>query len=234
MNSKCLPLVAAAMCLSGCIIETATGPVRRDSRTIERDASERVHVDLSMGAGNLNIRGGAQKLLNADFTYNVAAWRPEVRYSSTGTHGDLTIHQPGHSHTQLGHTRYEWDLELNDDVPLDLAVHFGAGEARLDLGSLSLRNVEVNMGVGKLQIDLRGKPKRDYDVRIRGGIGEATVRLPGNVGVYAEGSGGIGEIKTQGLRREGGHWVNDAYEDSKVRIHLDIHGGIGSITLISD
>jgi hypothetical protein len=220
--------------LSSCIIDTVTGPERHDFRTIERDAAERVHVNLTMGAGTLTIGGGAKKLLNADFTYNVASWQPEVRYSSTGTRGDLTIRQPGQGHTQIGHTRYQWDLALNDDVPMDLTLQFGAGQARLDLGSLSLRSVEVHMGVGKLDMDLRGNPKHNYDVSIRGGVGEATVRLPAGVGVYAEGSGGIGEIRTQGLRREGGHWVNDAYEDSKVRIHLDIHGGIGAIHLISD
>jgi predicted membrane protein len=117
---------------------------------------------------------------------------------------------------------------------MDLSLHFGAGEARLDLGSLSLRTVEVNMGVGKLDMDLRGNPKHNYDVRIRGGIGEATIHLPADVGVYAEGAGGIGEFRTQGLHRQYGYWVNDAYEDSKVRIHLDIHGGIGSIRLIAD
>ena len=234
MDIRCLPLLAAALCLSSCVIYTATGPERHDSRTIELDASERVRVDLNMGAGNLIIGGGARKLLNAGFTYNVPSWRPEVRYSSTGTHGDLTIRQPGQGHAQIGHTRYEWDLTLNDGVPMDLSLHFGAGEARLDLGSLSLRSVEVHMGVGKLDMDLRGNPKHNYDVSIRGGVGEATVRLPAGVGVYAEGSGGIGEIRTQGLRREGGHWVNDAYQDSKVRIHVDVHGGIGEIRLIGD
>jgi hypothetical protein len=234
MDIRCLPLLAAALCLSSCVIDAVTGPVRHDSRTIERDASERVHVNLTMGAGTLTIGGGAQKLLNADFTYNVASWQPEVRYSSTGTRGDLTIRQPGQGHAQIGHTRCEWDLALNNDVPMDLSLHFGAGEARLDLGSLSLRTVEVSMGVGKLQMDLRGKPKHNYDVRIRGGIGEATVYLPAGVGVYAEGAGGIGEFRTQGLHRQYGYWVNDAYEDSKVRIHLDIHGGIGSIRLIAD
>jgi hypothetical protein len=234
MDIRCLPLLAAALCLSSCVIYTATGPERHDSRTIELDASERVRVDLNMGAGNLIIGGGARKLLNAGFTYNVPSWRPEVRYSSTGTHGDLTIRQPGQGHAQIGHSRYEWDLTLNDGVPMDLSLHFGAGEARLDLGSLSLRSVEVHMGVGKLDMDLRGNPKHNYDVSIRGGIGEATVRLPAGVGIYAEGSGGIGEIRTQGLRREGGHWVNDAYQDSKVRIHVDVHGGIGEIRLIGD
>ena len=152
MNIRWLPLLAAALCLSSCIIDTGTGSVRHDSRGIERDASERVRVDLDMGAGNLIVGGGARKLLNADFTYNVASWQPEVRYSSTGTHGDLTIRQPGQGHAQIGRTRYEWDLALNNDVPMDLTLHFGAGEARLELGSLSLRSVEVGLGVGKLDM----------------------------------------------------------------------------------
>ena len=234
MDIRCLPLLAAALCLSSCVIGTVTGPERRDSRSIERDASERVHVDLHMGAGTLIVGGSARKLLNADFTYNVPSWKPEVRYSSTGTHGELTIRQPGQGHAQIGRTRYQWDLALNNDVPMDLSLHFGAGEARLDLGSLSLLSVEVHMGVGKLDMDLRGNPKHDYDVSVSGGIGEATVHLPSGVGVYAEGSGGIGEIRTQGLRREGGHWVNEAYEDSKVRIHVEVHGGIGAIRLLAD
>ena len=234
MNTRCLALLAAALCSTSCVIDTAAGPVRHDARSIERDAAEQVRVDLHMGAGTLIVGGGARKLLNADFTYDVASWQPEVRYSSTGTRGDLTIRQPEHGHARIGRTRYQWDLALNNEVPMDLALHFGAGAARLDLGSLSLRSVEVDMGVGKLDMDLRGFPKHNYDVRIRGGVGEATIRLPAGVGVYAEGRGGIGEIRTEGLRREGGHWVNDAYEDSNVKINLDIHGGIGSIRLIAD
>src|ERR1039458_5551387 len=37
------------------------------------------------------------------------------------------------------------------------------------------------MGVGELHMDLRGKPKHDYDVRIHGGVGEATIHLPRDV-----------------------------------------------------
>jgi predicted membrane protein len=97
-----------------------------------------------------------------------------------------------------------------------------------------LRRVDVEMGVGELQMDLRGTPTHDYNVRIRGGVGEATVHLPHGIGVYAAGNGGIGEIHTEGLRRQGDHWVNDAYNDAKVRIHVDIEGGIGQINLIAN
>jgi hypothetical protein len=172
--------------------------------------------------------------MQGDFTYNVASWKPSIRYSSTGSLGSLTIEQPGANSVHVGNVKYQWDLRLNKEVPLDMKVHCGAGKARLDLGSLALRSVEVAMGVGELDMDLRGSPKHSYNVHVQGGVGEATIRLPGDVGVYAEAAGGIGEIRAQGLRREDGHWVNDAHDHSRVNIRLDIEGGIGSIRLLAD
>jgi len=129
---------------------------------------------------------------------------------------------------------YEWDLRFNNDKLMDLNVNFGAGEARLDAGSLNLRSVEIHMGVGELRLDLRGTPRRDYDVRIRGGVGEATVYLPENVGIAADAKGGIGGIKVRGLHESGDRYVNDLYGHAKTNIRLDIRGGVGSINLIAE
>jgi hypothetical protein len=224
-------LLAAAAGLAGCRIE-APGPVRHESQSVDRDDSERVRVNLEMGAGNMRVRSGAAKLLRADFIYNVPSWRPEVRYTSAAGRGNLSITQPGSSRGHFGNTEYEWDLDLSREVPLDVKVRFGAGEARLDLGDLQLRDVEVEMGVGKLDMDLRGDPQRSYDVRIRGGVGEATVRLPSGVGISADVQGGIGEIHAPGFHREGRRYFNDAYPNAKTTIHLDVQGGVGEIRLL--
>jgi hypothetical protein len=85
-----------------------------------------------------------------------------------------------------------------------------------------------------MNMDLRGNPKQDYDVRVNGGVGEAVVRLPSDVSVEAEAEGGIGEIKVQGMRKDGNRWYTEAYESGKPRIHLSVHGGIGSIRLVAD
>ncbi len=232
MLTRCMPL-AAAVFLSGCVVESA-GPVQHDFRSIELDKSEYVRVNLKIGAGRLRVGSGTQKLARADFSYNVPSWKPYVRYESTAGHGVLTIEQPGTHHTHIGHVRYEWDVRLNREIPVDLRVNCGAGDADLEVGGLSLRNVEVDMGVGKVDLDLRGRPQRSYDVRIRGGVGEATVRLPADVGIRAEAEGGLGEIKVSGLRHEGRQYVNEAYDRSKVKINLDVRGGIGAIRLIAD
>jgi hypothetical protein len=222
--------------LTGCVIDhNRTSAVEYSSESVELDQSEVVRVDLEMGAGDLRVSDGAQKLLRGDFSYNVPTWKPEVRYRSEGSRGVLTVKQPGSNHTAtLGKTQYRWDLQLNNKVPLDLAVRFGAGQAKLDLGSLILRGVELNMGVGHLDMDLRGKVKHSYTVSIHGGIGQATVRLPADAGIYAEAHGGIGAIKVRGLRSMGGHWESDSYEHAENKIRIDVNGGIGEINLIAD
>jgi predicted membrane protein len=172
--------------------------------------------------------------MRADFAYDVPSWKPEVRYSRSGKQASLTIEQPGQNHTRFGNTKYSWDLQLNKKVPVDLALHFGAGQARLDLGSLDLRGVEVHMGVGQLDVDLRGAPKHSYNVSINGGIGEATVRLSADAGIYAEAHGGIGAIKVRGLRQEDGHWVSPSYDGAANKIRIEIQGGIGQVNVIAD
>ncbi|HTS26176.1 MAG TPA: toast rack family protein [Bryobacteraceae bacterium] len=226
-------LLAPLVFLCGCVIETA-GPTQHDFRSIELDKSEAISVDFQMGMGNLRVDAGTQKLMRADFTYNVPSWKPYVRYDSGPLRSHLSIEQPSQHEARIGGSKYEWDVRLNREVPMDVNVHFGAGHAQLNLGSLTLRAVEVNMGLGRLEMDLRGNPKHNYDVHIKGGVGEVTVRLPGGVGVEAEAQGGIGAITAPGMRREGHRYLNASYDRSKVRIRLEIQGGVGAIQLISD
>ena len=181
----------------------------------------------------MKISGGTDKLAAADFHYGANASKPEVRYSTAAGRGSLTVKQQGSSST-LGHTSKDWDLRLNQEVPLEIEVHLGGGEAHLNLGSLTLRSLDVQIGAGELDLDLRGTPKKSYDVRVQGGAGEATLRLPSSVGVEAKVQGGIGEINASGLHQDGNRYVNDALGKSNVTIRLDVQGGVGEIKLISE
>ena len=228
-------IIGAALTLSACRIPgTPAGPEQHESLSLDLGKSETVRAELRMRTGELNVRGGAGKLMDADFKYNVAAWKPEVRYRSTATPGDLVLEQGGGPASFSGNTKNRWDLRFNDNVPLDFRIEFGAGEARLNLGTLSLRSLDLRMGAGTLSLDLRGAPSKDYWVRIRGGVGEATVYLPRDIGISASASGGLGDISVSGLRKSGDRYVNDAYERSPVQIRLDIQGGVGSIRLLAE
>src|SRR4051794_10532247 len=87
------PLSLALLALTGCIHHS--GPVQYASESVELDNSEQVHVDLRMGAGDLRVSDGAQKLLRADFSYTVPSSKPEIRYTRDGNRGSLRIEQPG-------------------------------------------------------------------------------------------------------------------------------------------
>lgn len=210
--------------------------MQHDSSAIERDKSEVVRANLTMRAGDLSINGGTDKLAVADFNYNVPSWKPVVTYNSSGGIGYLTISQPEESggiHI-TGNQKNEWGVRLNQDVPMELTAHFGAGDGHLNLGGLNLRALEVAIGAGDLDLDLRGSPKMSYTVHFTGGVGDAKIHLPSNAGIEATATTGIGGIDASGLHNDGHRYYNDALGKSNVTIHLDVQGGVGSIDLIAD
>ncbi len=232
LSTVCLVVAGAVLSWTGCEVDTTpAGPTRETSVHLERGSAERAKVDLNMAAGELNVRGGAEKLLDGNFEFNVPAWEPQVHSSNNGTHTDIEISQPNNAHLG-GNRHYTWDLQLNNDVLLDLGIHCGAGQAKLNLGELDLRQVEVHMGAGQVDLDLRGKPTRDYDVEISGGVGQANIHLPEDVGIWAEAHGGIGSITVTGLDKKGDHWENSLYDKAKVNVHVKVDGGIGEIRII--
>ena len=224
--------LAALLLLSSCNQQPA-GPTKHEAVHFDLDKSERVRVELRMGAGELRVSGGSPYLAEADFTYNVPAWKPVVNYHATGAVGDLEISQPPGGAT-FAETKYEWDVRLNDSRETDLIAKLGAGQVDMKLGSLPLRNVELNMGAGEVKVDLRGEPKRSYDVRIHGGVGSATVYLPKGVGISATASGGIGSIDVSGLEERNGRYVNPEQLHSPVTVRVEVQGGVGEIKLIAE
>ena len=228
-------VAAATIVLGGCSIniESDNGPVQHFDKSIDLDKSEMARVEIKMGAGELKVEGGSSKLMDAGFDFNSDSSKPVVHYNASSFRGELLIEQPSGFHG--GHnSTYKWDLRLNDKLPIDFVTHLGAGEAHLNLGKMNLRSVEIHMGVGQVELDLRGNPAKDYNVQLHGGIGQAIVHLPPTVGIVANASGGIGDITVRGLEKNNGQWTNPAYGHSPVTIHLDVKGGIGNITLTAE
>ncbi|MBS1859731.1 MAG: hypothetical protein JST11_30445 [Acidobacteria bacterium] len=233
MSARYLIPLPALLLLASCVTDRTAGPMQYDSQTVDAQGAASVHVALHMGAGDLRATDGATQLMRADFAYNVPGWKPRVRYTKSGDRGTLIVEQPSGEHS-MGNTRYTWDLQFNNKIPIEMEVHFGAGKARLDLGSLDLRGVEVHMGVGEADLDLRGQLRHSYNVTVNGGIGQATLHVPSDAGIWAEAHGGIGSIQVRGLRQVGDHYESESYATAANRMHIEAHGGIGEIRIIAD
>jgi hypothetical protein len=224
-------LVAAAVLLGSCGTQRV-GEMQRESQMVDLENAESVGTELRMGAGELNVSGAADALMEGEFSYNVADWKPKVDYEVSGDTGELSVEQGSGEGVRLdGDARNEWDVRFNDEVPTDLVVEMGAGESDLDLDSLTLTGLTLHMGAGKTTVDLTGDYGRGFDASIEGGVGEATVLLPSEVGARVRAEGGLGKINAEGLQREGDSYVNDAYGNSDVTLDVDVQGGVGQINL---
>lgn len=226
-----LAVISIFIALSACRWTTRTGKLRTESQTIALNGAESVAVNLNMKAGELNLSGGAVELAETEFIYNVPDWQPMIDYVVSGERGELFIEQPDVGNLGLDSYRYEWNIHLNEDVPMEVAIALGAGESEIDASSLSITQLDLKVGVGGATLNLTGERERDLNVSVRGGVGEVVILLPEDVGVQAEVEGGIGEVKADGMSRKDDTYVNEAFDVSETTINLDIQGGVGGVTL---
>ena len=229
------------------------GPLQNDSKVIEVGPAETAQVDILMRAGELTLTGGSDHLVEADFTYNIESWTPEVDYLIADRRGTVTIEQPDAlDGIPTEKVRNHWKVRLNNDIPLDLRlevgagastldldelsleslqVRAGAGESHLNLGNASVPNLTVEAGLGAMSIDLSGRWENDLEAKIRNGVGELTVKVPREVGVRVDVATGLVDVQSNGFKRVDGAYVNSAYGQTDVTLNIDIQGGLGNINL---
>jgi N-terminal domain of toast_rack, DUF2154 len=222
--------LAAALAAAGCM--SAPRESRTVTKTIDLGGAETASVGLHMGAGELKVSGGATSLMDGTFTFNVPEWEPVVDYQA-GTNGTLSVRQPSGG-SSFGRTNNDWDVRLNDAVPIDLVADMGASEATLTLGSLNLRSLSVEQGVGELTLDLRGAPRQSYRAQVKGGVGSSRIRVPGSVGVVLTVDTGIGSVNVDGLVKRDGVWRNPGHEDDPVVVTLDVKSGVGEVRISAE
>jgi hypothetical protein len=236
MSRRLLVLVAMAAIMlagAGCYMPAPkVGKTMSVDSKVEIGGAESTKVLIAVGVGRLNVTGGAEGLLDARFEYNIPDWKPEVSYEVKAGFGRLTIEQPA---TVVGATwpsnvRYEWNLKLSDKVPMNLDVEMGVGKMDIDTRGMNLRHLKVHAGVGEGRIDLSGATA-DLVADVEAGIGKLKLLLPSDVGVRVEAEGGIGHVQAKGLTSDGEAWTNDAWGKSEPSIRVTVEGGIGEVEI---
>ncbi|HEY8600306.1 MAG TPA: toast rack family protein [Thermomicrobiales bacterium] len=183
-----------------------------ESRVVERGNATQARATVQLGAGDLRLTGGGANLLDADFSYNVPSWRPELACAISGGTATVTVRQPeGQSGRKERNARQRWDLRFADDLPLALRVQAGAVTGALLMGDLTLTELQIETGAGTLTLDLAGV-RQPFDVAIKGGVVNATIALPAALGVRVAVKAPIATVNAPGLRRVGGAYTNTAYE----------------------
>lgn len=229
----------ALILLIGCILTLLlatfgwekVGDLRTETQSVPSGPATAANVRVDMGVGDLTVRSGSTDLMTGTFVYNIDSWKPIVEYSTNASNANLTIRQPSGVHPALGNIRYNWDLSFNKDVSLAMWINLGVGKSTLAVDDLSLTRLDVNCGVGDSTVDLSGVRPQNLSVTIKGGVGKTTVSLPTDVGVRVVTNEALGNVRANGLDKNGNVYTNAAYGKSDATITIDLNVGVGAIEL---
>lgn len=224
----------------------------KETKSVSQGEATFVNVQIAFLGGTIDVSGGAKQLMDASFLYSRLEWKPEVEYDIKNKIGSLKVSMPdARGEISINDENVnEWDIQLNNDSPMDLSIKLGGGEGNYDLSNLKMNRLEIQPGGGKLDINLRnsslprldfkavageatidlsGKWNNDLDADFVCGFGELNLRLPRKVGVKVKATGILGKIDAPGFSKEGSRYTNDAYQKTKVMLYIDILGGIGNV-----
>jgi hypothetical protein len=132
-------------------------------------------LSITMGAGNLQIGGGATGLIEGSIKYNVAEWKPTV--SNQGS--TVSITQGTNFSNQLPPQNVvnDWQLKLGQ-TPTDLTINAGAYDSTLNLGGIPLTGLAINDGASNSNITFATpNPSRMQHLAYK--TGASTVSLTG-------------------------------------------------------
>ncbi len=207
--------------------------MRHEVRTVERQDAQSVRVSLEVGAGELTVGGGSSHLMDGDFNFGESYGPPRVEYNVANRVGELSITQEG-ERTHFGGGNNDWNLHFSNEIPFELKITMGAGHGHLRLRDVPVTRLDMEMGAGQADLDLTGDRKKDLVADLEGGVGQATIHLPKNVGVVAHASGGIGAVSAHGFKHDNDEYTNEAYGKTPATIRLTVQGGVGQINLIEE
>ncbi|TKI70613.1 hypothetical protein FC756_06875 [Lysinibacillus mangiferihumi] len=236
---KKILVLAFMMCgsllvLSGCF-SFIPEKEKEDTFQIKKDDAQKLDVEINLGVGEMTVSKGAKEWLEGSAQYNINKLAPEVNYKLRGNTGEIEIEHKGSSKVKMGNIKNLWDVQLNEDIPMDLSIETGASKAMLDLRGLKLEKLDIETGVGDLNVDLGGDWKKSFKTNIETGVGQTTVILPSEVGVKITTEKGIGSMNLEGFIAKGkGVFVNEAYEKADIVLEVNSELGVGDVTFKLD
>lgn len=214
-----IPLFLAAA-LPGAAAPLRAQEWRNLTSARQAQGERQLNVQVQYGGGGLRVRPAAAGLLyQLQMRYDERQMRPVTAYDRAS--GRLRLGVESVRRNQRAQRGGNAVVELAQTIPTDLALEFGAGEANLELGGLSLRSVDLSTGASDTEVSFAA-PNRVQAGTVRVATGASRLRMRGLGNARAERfvlDGGVGEATLE----FDGAWARNAT--------LSVDMGLGSLTL---
>lgn len=257
-------LVIALMLLGPSLGLVQTADVQSANIAEPLDGAESADVTLNLAVGDVDIHvlDDSSNLFAADLTYlgeldfQTSGDRNRTVYLGTRYDGVSVSTWPFESLLPGGNnTDLTWDVGLSPRVAMALSINGGVGDSDIDLTGLNLTDLNIDSGVGRIDIAL---PAGDYEAEFdggvgefeitiaeganiiletNGGVGEVTINVPDNAAVRVMGDGGLGGLNlprnmTQtSTVGDNEVWETDGFTSASEQIVIRYNGGIGGLTV---
>lgn len=198
-------------------------PVQEYSDGMLRVGVERLHERIRTGmreGGRLDLALGSGVPLDLDLNFGAVEATIEL--------GGLRLRNvdisTGASDTRLRFSR-------PNPEPLDvLKIEAGAASFRAEgLGNANAATLDLDGGVGELDLDFAGEWRRNMSVTIDMGVGSLTLRIPRGIGVRISRDTFLMAFDADGMTRRGDAYYSADWDSADHRLTVDVSGALGSV-----
>jgi hypothetical protein len=129
------------------------------------------------------------------------------------------------------------ETQLRIDEPNALrpgTVRLDAGAASLEvlhLANLRAERVDVNVGVGRVLLDLTGDWAGDLTIEVSAALGAVELVVPSDIGVRVQAGSLLQSTDLPGLQRVGEVWESPGYAGAAHRVSVVSTGALGRLSL---
>ena len=120
--------------------------------------------------------------------------------------------------------------EPNSETMSRASMEIGAADFTVrNLGNLNTREIEIDAGIGDIELDFSGDWRQDADVSVDMGLGSLVLRFPRGLGVRLEKDTFLTSLDSEGLVKRGDMYYSLDYDESEYQITVEVDAAFGSI-----
>ena len=192
-------------------------------------------VLIKFGAGEVDIGSlpsRSTKLMEGDLKYDRSRGDPIKELEQRDGKGILTLSAAPGKGVQIGVGGEEWDIKFSRNIPLDLSLEIGAASVDLDLESLNIRNLRLQVGASDVKV-VFPESAGTTTATIKAGVARIILDIPEGVAARINTDLGLSslDIDKGRFKKSDGYYVSPGYETAKNRLDLSIDTGVASVTI---
>lgn len=229
----------------GSIVNLRVPSEKRETITVGSNDFEDVKarkVNLEVTAGEFTLaENNTDDYFKVDATFPEGHGQPIVGKEKRNDTLEIQFNTEEKNFWSLpfaGSTKRKYDFSLgNLDIPTDLDLSMTAGDGDIQMDSLVLSNLQIEMTAGDLQVDLKeGSIPEEMSIKLT--AGSLKLSLPDNIGIKVNydltaGSLEVGDQEFDGAS-EDGTYETENYDRATKTLEINIEMTAGDVTIELD